>query len=201
MRTVRTAALSRHRAPAFVMASGLELIQLRKLSWVARVLFFELLALADHATGRISTSYAVLAALLDVDQAPTAHTHDAPTLKRLRVALASLESVGLVRSDPIANEKKKALVLRVSPRGGIGTPSENQGRQRGRPERAKKQAPTTPYAQTGPVEGQTEGQGVQENNSPPTPSVSTGPADARRALQAVAAELRAGGNKRAPKGA
>jgi len=206
VRQVRTAALSRHSAPAFVLLGGLELMQLRKLPHLARSMFFELLALADHSTGRVRTSYAVLAALLDWDAAPTANTPGKPTLKQLRGALASLASVGLVRVDPIKNEKTKALFLRVSPRAGIGAPAEKQGREQGRPRKRDSQALARVPGPQAPEAGQTAGQGVQEKSLSPYPllSTATGPtAEDLARMEAVRERLAGprGGKSRAPKGA
>lgn len=189
-----------------MLVGGLELLQLRKLPALARALFLELLAMADHGTGRVRTSYAVLCALLDWDAAPTANTPAKPTPKQLRTALASLAALGLVRVDPIKNEKTKTLFLRVPARAGIGAPAEKQGREQGRPRRADSQALARVPAPSGSDAGQRAGQGVQENSSPPTPSLSTGtaPSAADRArMEQVRAKLVGprGVKKRAPEGA
>lgn len=201
MGSIKAATLSRHRAPAFVMCGGLELIQLRKLRWLSRCLFFELLAMADHSTGRIETSYAVLAALLDFDQDPCAHAKPGPTTKRIRTALADLAALGLVRVDRIANEKRQGLFLKVAGRAGIGAPSESSGRLRGRVSPPKKPAAAKTYAAKRATEGQTEGQGIQELIPTPTPSLSTAPDAARRKLREIADGIAARGETRAPKGA
>jgi hypothetical protein len=108
----RTASLSRHTAPNFVMLGGSELIALRKLPTLAGRLFLELLAMADHATGAIRTSYAVLLALVDFDQVQCAHAPDKPTLKRIRTAIDQLEQARLLARDCVKNEKQQALFLR-----------------------------------------------------------------------------------------
>jgi len=195
---ITTATLSRHRAPDFVMLGGLELLQLRKLGWLARALFIELLAMADHSTGRISTSYAVLAALLDFDQAPTAHQAAAPTLQRLRTALDELVALRLVHVDRIANEKRKGLFLKVQTRAGISAPGEKSNRQSNRPARPKKQATTTTCAPTARDEQQTEQQGVQEEYFPPSPPLSTAPPpEARARLAAISRSIAARGTPEA----
>lgn len=206
MQPRRTAALSRHTAPSFVLIGGLELMQLRKLSWLARCVFFELRAMADHSTGRVSTSYAVLSALLDFDQAPQAHTTPGATQKRLRTALADLAALGLVRIDPIKNEKAKGLFLKLQPAQGLTAPADMKGRQKGRPQESESQGLARVSGRSRPDVGQTEGQGVQENTSPPTPSLSTTrtgppPAVAEHMAKVRAALTRAGGETRAPKGA
>lgn len=200
-RPIRTAALSRHQAPAFILCAGLELMQLRKLPWLARALYFELLALADHATGRIATSYAVLAALLDYDQAPTSHTGDEPTLQRIRTALDALVALRLVSVDRIANEKRKGLFLRVQSRAGISAPSDNRNRQSNRPAPAKKQAKSTACAPEPRKEQQTEQQGVQEVIPSPTPSLSTGAPRGMQAARDLVARMRRGaGGQAGPPG-
>ena len=173
MGRIKTATLSRHSAPDFVLLGGLELMQLRKLPWLARCLFLELLALADHSTGRVETSYAVLASLLDFDAAPQAHDTAAPTQKRIRTALADLVALRLVTVDRIANEKRKGLFLRLASRTGISATANMMGRLKGRPERAKKPAKSETCAPEAPHEGQTEGQGVQEKSLPLYPQLST----------------------------
>lgn len=204
MGSIKTATLSRHRAPAFVMCAGLELIQLRKLRWLSRCLFFELLAMADHQTGRIETSYAVLAALLDFDQDPCAHVEAAPTVQRIRTALADLVGLALVRADRIANEKRQGLFLKVATRSGIGTPSPDSNRLSNRVPKARKQATARPAAASAPDDQQTEQQRVQELIPTPTPSLSTGSqaaAEAVARLRETGKRIAARGDNRAPKGA
>lgn len=199
----RSAALSRHSAPAFVAVGGLELLQLRKLSWLARCMFLELLALADHATGRVETSYAVLAALLDFDQLPGAHADKRPTVKALRTALDALASLGLVRVDRIANEKRKGLFLRVQARPSVFASAAGKGRGRGRDESAAKPALARVPARRGAEEGQTEGQGVQEGIHSPLPPVVHTPEGRKQGMQLlaqVADKLRRGGRNQAPPG-
>ncbi|MEK8027234.1 hypothetical protein [Pseudaquabacterium rugosum] len=199
-RTVRTVALSRHSAPDFVMVAGLELMQLRKLGWLARVVYIELLAMADHATGRISTSYAVLEALADFDQAPGAHSAIRPTAQRLRTALDELVSMRLVTVDRIANEKRKGLFLRVATRVGISAPAAESNRRSNRPEKPKKQAATTVCTPTAAEEQQTEQQGVQEEIHPPNPPPSTAPGAGRAAARALLARVRGAGGIEGPQG-
>ena len=195
MGTVKTATLSRHKAPAFVMCAGLELIQLRKLRWLSRCLFFELLAMADHVTGRIETSYAVLAALLDFDQDPCAHVEPTVSVQRIRTALDDLVALRLVRVDRIANEKRKGLFLKVATRTGIGTSNESSNRLSNRPAAPRKRANTRVAAASTPNEQQTEQQGIQEVIPTPTPSLSTGeaPAGAVQKLREIAAGIAARG--------
>lgn len=200
MRAIRSAALSRHSAPAFVMLGGLELLQLRKLGDLPFRLFVELLAMADHATGRISTSYAVLLALLDFDQVPGAHAADKPTTKRIRTALEALCQLQLVRVDRIKNEKAQGLFLRVQSRAGISAPDGMKGRGKGRVERPKKQDPTITCTKAAGEDGQTEGQGVQEKFlSPISPSC---PPEEMQRLRAVRQRIdeAAQGRDQAPQG-
>lgn len=151
------------------MLGGLELLQLRKLGDLPFRLFLELLAMADHATGRIVTSYAVLLALLDFDQAPCAHAADKPTPRRVRTALEHLLELGLVRLDRIKNEKDKGLFLKVQPRGRISAPEGMKGRLSDRPEKPAKRATARPAAFSFVDERQTERQGVQEDSLTPLP--------------------------------
>lgn len=191
MGTIKTATLSRHTAPPFVMVAGLELMQLRKLGWLARCLFLELLALADHTTGRVSTSYAVLAALLDFDAAPQAHTTATPTQQRIRTALADLVAMRLVSVDRIANEKRQGLFLKVQSRVGIGAPANMSNRVSNRAARPKKQDATKTYTAPARDEQQTEQQGVQEEILPPSPPLSTSAeaAAARAKLRQISATI------------
>ena len=110
------------------MTSGLELIQLRKLTWLARCVYLELLAMADQVTGRIETSYAVLIALLDFDLEPTAHTLARPTVRGIRTAVEALESLDLVSVDRIANEKRHGLFFQVQSRAGLSASANKSNR-------------------------------------------------------------------------
>lgn len=199
MRQTRTAALSRHAAPTFALVAGLELIQLRRLSWLARAMFLELVAMCDHATGQGRTSWAVLVALLDFDQAPQANTTATATPKRLRGAMAELEQLGLVWLDRIKNEKAQALFFRVASRSGVTAPDDMRGRVQGRVKKAAAPREKPVHAADA---GQGAGQGVQEPNSyPPTPLQSTGtkpPAAVGELLQRLRP---ARGRARAPEGA
>jgi hypothetical protein len=200
----RTASLSRHTAPSFVLVGGLELIQLRKVGWLARCMFYELLAMADHSTGRVSTSYAVLGALLDFDRTPGAHAAPGATVQRLRTALADLAALRLVTLDPIKNEKAKGLFLKVQSRDGITSANANSNRRSNRPQKPQSQATARVSGPSAQQEQQTEEQGAQEKNSPLTPQLSTDPADVRARLKTARdamAARGAGGRSRAPKGA
>lgn len=206
MRQVRTAALSRHNAPSFVMVAGLELVKLRQLGHLARSLFLEILALDMDGDGRIRTSYASLCALLDFDQAPGAHADDKPTLKRIRTALDHLVQAHLVRRDPIKNEKAGGLFLHVQTRRGISAPDAGKGRGRGRVESANRPTPATTSATERAEERQGDGQGIQDPIlSPISPTIHS-PArptpEQREHLDRVrAAAARGGVKSRAPKGA
>jgi hypothetical protein len=139
---------------------------------VARSLFWELLAMADHVNGRISTSYAVLIALLDFDQMPGAHAEPKPTQRRVRTALEHLIELGLVEVDRIKNEKAKGLFLKVPTRVGISASDARKDRRSDRPRKPAKQATARPAAVQPYEERQTERQGVQEDSLIPlTPLV------------------------------
>lgn len=192
MKHVADAALSRHRAPDFVILAGLELMQLRKLSWLARAMFPELLALADHIDGKVSTSYAVLNALLRPDQPEAGPRLDAPTIKRLRGALDELVALRLVRIDRIKNEKAQGLFLRVPSRVGISASARKQGREQGRDRKPTDQALERPSAKRPPRTGQGTGQGAQEEKiNSPTPQLSTAPQHVREHLAGLRKTLAA----------
>jgi hypothetical protein len=172
VKQIRSAALSRHHAPPLFIVAGLEQLQLRKLPLLARCLFLELVGMSDFTTGRIVTSYAVLEALLDWDQAPCAHAADKPTHKRVRTALQQLLDLGLVRLDRVKNEKDKGLFLKVQKRQGLSASEGMNGRLSGRPEIQKKPRATRTCETREGDEGQTEGQGVQNGSlTPLTPLV------------------------------
>ena len=172
MRQTRTTALSRHRAPSFALVAGLELLQLRKLPSFARAVFLELVALAAP-DGSVWTSYAQLAALLDFDQAPGAHTEPRPTQRRLRTALEALADVDLIRLDRRRNRSAKALFFQLSPRQGIASPANRSDTRSDRRRPAGKQAPARVLPLPTPEERQTERQGIQERETPPSPPRST----------------------------
>lgn len=131
--TYRPTTLQRlERAPLFVMLGGGELQAIRGATHLARALFDELLAMADHATGRIRTSYAALITLLDVDPPARGPRPDPLTRHRVEAAFAELERRGLLQRDRIKNEKQQALFSRVAPRKGIGASEPKPGRELGR---------------------------------------------------------------------
>jgi len=176
---------SRHSAPDFVLLAGLELMQLRRATWLARALFVELLAMADHVTGRIETSYAVLCALCDFDQAPGRHAADRPTMRRLRTAVAHLVELGLLRVDRIANAKRQTLFLRVPSRVGISAPASGKDRGRDRAAKPAESTPARPRARRPAEDRPTERQRVQEQRLTPLPPV------VHRATPALREELAA----------
>ena len=196
MKQIRSASSSRHTAPAFVILSGLEQIQLRKLPWIARVLFYELIGLANFVTGRIDTSYAVLEALLDFDAAPAARDVTKPSTQRVRTALDDLVALGLVRVDRIKNEKAKGLFLKVKSRAGISASENRRNRQSNRPLDDANLAVARPAAGQTQSAQQTEQQGVQEKRfNPLTPSLSTG-AEAPLDVRELAAKTKAAISKK-----
>ena len=210
MKRIRSAASSRHVAPAFVILSGLEQIQLRKLPFIARVLFLELVGLSNFATGRIATSYAVLAALLDFDVAPTANDPGKATHRRISTALDALAMLGLVKVDRIKNEKAKGLFFQVKSRAGISAPADKHVRQRVGHFDDANLAPARLVAVSPPEAGQTACKGVQEKRfNPLTPSLSTAPAPSidvrelaaktKRSIAEARAEAQAVSSDRAPR--
>lgn len=204
MKQIRTAALSRHIASPFVRLDGLELLQLRKLPNLAFRLFIELLNLDRLNTGRIETSYAVLLALLDFDQAPGAHASDKPTVQRVRTALDTLAAMQLVRIDRIKNEKAKGLFLRVTPRTSLSASKDGINRRSNRPEKAAKPASMRPRAIHQLGEQQTEQQGIQDEVFPsisPTIHRPEGvPSAVAERLDSVRRSVARGGRKAGPQG-
>ena len=197
MRQIRSAALSRHTAPDFVLQHGLELIQLRKLDDFAFRLFIELCAMADFMTGYVRTSHPVLIALLDFDQAPRAHFKLKPTKRRLRTAFDELCSLNLVRDfDKKRNEAMGGLFFRVANRQRMSAPatmsapmSAPQKKRRSHRENSASIADERTDERTG----------VQEKNSLSySPLLSTGPTaskpDAVKKLREFA-DARRGGKK------
>lgn len=170
MKHVRSASSSRLTAPAFIVLSRFETLQLRKLPWIARALFMELLSLANFVTGRINTSYAVLEALLDFDLAPTAHDVPKPSQRRVRSALEDLIALDLVSVDRIKNEKAKGLFLNVKSRAGISASVRKRDRLSDRPLNDANLDLARPARERPPRVRQTERQGVQEKGFiPDTP--------------------------------
>lgn len=164
-------------------------MQLRKLGDLSFRLFIELLAMADHVTGQVETSYAVLLALLDFDQAPCAHAADKPTPKRVRTALDHLVQLRLVRLDRIKNEKAKGLFLKVKSRAGISASKAEKGRLTGRRENGAKPATARAGGARPRDDGQTDGQGVQEKDLSPLPPSFSTDAKPSRTVQAMKAKL------------
>lgn len=195
---VRTAALSRHSAPDFLMCHGLELLQLRKLNDFAFRLFIELLAMCDFATGQVRTSHAVLISLMDFDRAPQAHATLRPTKRRIQGALQMLLELRLIFDlDSFRNEQQGGLFFRVLERGRIGRSDGMSVPMSVPPKKRAKQAPARPAANRTNDEGTDERTGVQERKlSPKSPLLSTGegaanhrPQAARDALQRTRANL------------
>ncbi len=192
MRLTLTVALSRHSAPEWLTLSGLELLQLRKVSDLAYRVFVELAARADLATGHVETSYAVLIALCSYDRAPCAHATPMPTQKRIRTAVAELVDLRLiVHVNRKLNERHKGLFFELLPRPGRSASDRMKGRLKGRPETAEKPALARVSGRSTSDEGQTEGQGVQEfNSSPLPPSLSTDQRAAVERMKATADTVR-----------
>lgn len=191
MKQIRTAALSRHTAPEFFMPKGLEIMPLRRLDDFAYRLFIELVGLSDFATGRIATTYAVLIALLDFDQAPQAHRKPKPSRQRIRTALQSLLELHLIKGwDPLRNERAGGLFFRVQPRGRISAPDVMSNPLSNPPKKRAKRA-TARAAEARPLDEQPDEQPrVQERDlSPISPSLSTAHKPSRTVL-AMKAKLR-----------
>lgn len=111
-----------------MLLGGGELQALRGLSHLARSLLIELLAVADHASGAITTSWAALRTVLAVDPASNGRARELVTLQRLRDAADELQARGLLRRDPLKNEKTQRLIFRVSGRSGLSAPKEDKNR-------------------------------------------------------------------------
>ncbi|MBL0720205.1 hypothetical protein JI742_09915 [Piscinibacter sp. Jin2] len=153
------------RAPDFVMVGGGELQRQRGLSLLARVLLLELLAIADHATGAVRTSYMALEVVCGVDPAANGRTRDDVTRRRLRDALDELEAKALVRRDAVRNEKTGALFLRLPGRAGLSAPKGEEGRVSAGCGQPKIRVPTSTYQRRHRRSGQGLGQVAQEPSS------------------------------------
>ncbi len=165
LKIVRTAALSRTEAPQFAALMDDEVVALRLVPPWVRWLYLELVAMSDFKTGRIFTSYARLASLLDCDQPERGKRLDVPTLKQIRTALDTLNKMNLALRDKAGNEEKRELKILVRPREGLGAPADKKGREKGRPQMPQN------YDKHGPERipdheiRQRAGQGVQEPNT------------------------------------
>lgn len=137
MKQVHTAALSRIQSPEFVTLYRVERTKLRTLSWVARLLYEELVSLSNFKTGEIATSYAQLLALLTPDQPAHGRRLAAPTLKQIRSAVDELQGADLVARNQALNEQAGKLLLHVESRESARLASANLGRDEGRVEKAK----------------------------------------------------------------
>ena len=186
---VRTAALSRHKAPDFVLQFGLELIQLRRLDDFAFRVFIELLAMADFITGQINTSHAVLIGLLDYDRTPRAHEGARASKKRLQRVFAELVALNLIFDfDTDFNERRRGLFFRVAGRRQISAPASMSVPMSVPSKKRAKPALAPATAVQGRDEGTDERTGVQEtrNSISPTPPLSTGTDHSRWVLDARA---------------
>lgn len=188
MRQIRTAALSRHTAPAFVLLAGPELMQLRKLNDFAFRLFLELLAMADFTTGHVWTTYPVLVALLDFDRTPKAHAVPKPTQQRLRTALQSLIDLDLVKDmDRQRNERAGGLFFRVNGRGRISASNGMSNTMSNTHKKPAKQATVRVAEHRTLDEQHDEHTRVQKRDIPPkSPSLSTAPGPSRYVLESRA---------------
>ncbi len=144
MKTVLTCAHLRTQSAEFVTLTRWERTALRRLSWVARLVYEELVGLSNFKTGHIfkgsdpRVSYAMLTALLTPDQPAHGKGLPGPTLKQLRCAIDDLCEAGLVGRVAAANEAHRALFLEVPSRELARSRTANLGRGEGRPAEAKK---------------------------------------------------------------
>lgn len=144
MRPVLSCAHTRTQAADFIVLTRWERVTLRRLSWVARLVYDELVGLSNFNTGRIfkgddpRVSYAMLAALLTPDQPAHGRGLPGPTLKQLRSAIDELEAAGLVARETRANKAHRALFLEVPSRKEAASRTANLGRAEGRGEKVKK---------------------------------------------------------------
>lgn len=195
VKQIRTAALSRHKAPEFFMPKGLEVIQLRRLDDFAFRLFIELVGMADFATGRIATTYAVLIALLDFDQAPKAHAKPKPSKQRIRTALQALSELHLIKDmDPQRNERAGGLFFRVDPRGRISAVNVMSNTMSNTVKKPAKRA-TARVPASRPLDEQPDQHTrVQERDLSPLPSFLSTAAQPSRTVLAMRAKLRPRGS-------
>lgn len=165
MKVVRTAALSRHEAPQFAFLTDEEIIALRLVPAWMRWLFLELVAMSNFKTGVIYTSYARLASLLDCDQPERGKRLDVPTIKQIRSALDTFNTMGLALRDRAGNEEKRELKILVNPRVSEAAPAEKKGREKGRHQNGYNYDEHGPQRKPDTQIGQRTGQGVQKPNT------------------------------------
>lgn len=126
---VRAVALSRRRAPTFSPIRGDEHVLLRMVGPWARCLWIELLALCNHRTGRVSTSWAQLLSHLDWDGGAKVPRC---TLKQARTAAQQLLDVGLIRvHETETNQADGCLIFWVQKRQGFSASADSKGRVKG----------------------------------------------------------------------
>lgn len=162
---IRTAALSRQEAPTFAALMDDEVIALRLVPAWVRWLYLELVAMSDFKTGLIYTSYARLASLLDCDQPERGRRLDTPTIKQIRTALDTLNTMNLALRDRKGNEDKRELKIFVRPREGFSASSEKKGREKGRPQTRQNYDKHGPERTPDRQIRQRTGQGVQDSNT------------------------------------
>jgi hypothetical protein len=175
VKVTHTVAHARQSAPLFLQLAQAEIKQLRQLQPWVRWLYVELVALSDFTTGLLSVgsdprvSYAKLAALLAHDQTPGAHAVAPPSHDQIRRGLETLEGMGLVSRNTVANEGARALFLAVEGRKSAVTSSANRASRSARPHAPRKPSKNKDLPQ-GRAGGAPEGApGVSEGNSVITP--------------------------------
>lgn len=197
--------------PSFLVLSADELGALLLLPELARVLYLELVKSSNFQTGTGTTSWARLAELCGHPN-PRTTALVMPSIKALRVAWEHLEAVRLVERDRRKNEGAKALYYAVMARRGATAPKFFWDRHKGSGKKPGKQALARLAAESAAAQGQTSGQGVQEESSssispsttpsyaqPPTPA-QTEAKSAADALRGAFQEAPPGGQDVAPSG-
>ena len=202
MKQVRSAAHSRHRAPPFAALDGLEAIALRKLTPWIRWLYLELRMLSDFRTGHVSTSWAVLLALMDCDQGERGGPAPfVPSRQQLRRAVEQLCALKLASVDHKTNERARGLFLHVLPIKSLGAPARKLGHGFDRPSTLRKASKHAGFEVPARTVSDTVSTGVSipgfhSPKSPKSLDLSTAAsAEIREKLAAVADHLR--GRKRA----
>lgn len=209
-----TAGLSRGSAPFFIQIHRREILALRGLSLLARGLFHELRCFARFTGGTVETTYARLLSLLAPDAPERGRRPAAITVQMLRTAVEELCGAGLVIvPSRTYNERAKRLVFEVQELREQTAPA----RQSNRPSNRRNRPETRAVAGSDQTIEQTLQQGSSDEltlskslsllstgEAPPAPPETEAPIElgtGRKRAKELADAMRAGGEKRAPKGA
>lgn len=208
MKTAHTVALSRATSATFLPLMEHEVVKLRQVPAWMRWLYLELVGLADFKTGKGAAGWQQLVALLEWDQ-PERGRRAAPDLglQQIRRAFEQLASLGLIARDKARNEAQGRLFFQVSPRVGMSASKRKTDRVSDRPRRDDSTYETKPERTRLPTGNPTGGTTTNSSPSPRSSKLSTALPRVHQKAPAHVHDLieqlhrRAGGEKRAPKGA